>query len=238
MDWRKTRTLGGSLVAPTPVEKPDQAPGSVSDVRLSQPSASDKPPPPPDFSKTQVLPVEEVAKVLGPRRVGAQRAAFDGARTQRLTALQLRAPPRARGRWRGWVLAGVLAMTALGAYAALRGGIRPRANESPGGSLRARGHANGARPVAPTVGAAPAPPVEPSRSPAASPSAALPDRRSVPPANARAVSQRSAVDALAAGDAARAAALYAALAAREPHDRALSAAARILHGRLARAQPP
>lgn len=84
--------------------------------------APDKPVSPPDFSKTHVLPVEELAKVLGPRPAGARRAAFDGARTQRLTASQLRAPPRSRGRWRGrgWLIACALTALALAAYAAMR----------------------------------------------------------------------------------------------------------------------
>lgn len=247
MDWPKTRSHGGSSAAPSPGVKPEQPPGSVSDVRLTQPLASNKPSPPPDFSKTQVLPVEEMAKVLGPRKVGATRAAFDGARTQRLTASELRlALPRERARWRGWLFACALAAIALGAYATLRGGARPRASSSPAGNTHAVRDAVAARALvapapakpatrAPASSAAHAPQVEPPSQQKKGPSASAPDKRAPQPAN---LSQRSAIDALATGDAARAASLYTALAARQPHDRALTAAARILQARVARRHEP
>lgn len=210
MDFRKTKRFWSKSSARA-------EPLKLEDLQL--PAAKPDAGPPIDFAKTQVLPVEEVAKVLQAYRAEHKPPAFDGSRTQKL-GHALRAP---RLRARTWAAGGALVLIAL-AHAVLSTEPAPphRTPAEPTHMLR------------PATAAAAAPAPAPNPVPAASPAPA-------PPAPKRVahplvgVSAKQAVDALAAGDLPRAAALYGALGERIPEDRVFATAARVLRARLAKA---
>jgi hypothetical protein len=165
--------------------------------------------PPMDFAKTQVLPIEQVAQVLRTHHVEQKPAKFDGARTQRISLSLLRKTRRPRLR-ATWALLGVSGLIVASAHAALStSSSRPR-------------HPSTRQPTA--------------AAPVATPAPAVPSRpRPNPAPGAPAISQRKLVDALASGDSAQAAELYAEQAARDRNQRIWAVAARVL---AARAKPP
>jgi hypothetical protein len=188
--------------------RPPTEPVNLTLLRIPTP----QPAPPMDFAKTQVLPIEQVAQVLRTHKVEAKPAKFDGARTQKisLAVLERARRPRQRAVWGLLCVSGLLVASA---HAALN-------TSGPRAARRA--------PAPPPIAARPPPA-------AAAPTPRPTPPRPNPPPSTPAVSQRRVVDALASGDTARAAELYADRAAHDPGQRIWAVAARVL---AARAKPP
>jgi hypothetical protein len=205
VDWRKTHLMWRK-------SRPRAEPANVLLLPVPTP-----PPAPMDFAKTQVLPIEQVAQVLRTHRVEPRPAKFDGARTQKISLAALRRVRRPRLR-ATWLLLCVSALIVASAHATLSTNSARSTRRSP--------------PSPPPIAARPPPATAPAApaAPAAPPSAPRPN----PAPGAPAVTQRKIVDALASGDTARAAELYADLATRDPGRREWAVAARVL---AARAKP-
>lgn len=192
------------------------------------------------LAKLQRLPAEQVAEIVRSYNANLEREAGSFASTQRIPRLALQR--RSTGRQRWWLGAALsVALIAAALGSARRAHPRRHARASlvegrvaqpsgrgptpePEPALTARAEA-GLRPVALSAE---------NRAISSRPRSARRARLAPSAVNKPSgVSPRMAVDALAAGDVARAAALYATLAERAPEDRAVVETARILKARLA-----
>jgi hypothetical protein len=189
------------------------------------------------LAKLQRLPAEQVAEIVRSYNANLEREAGSFASTQRIPRLALQRRSTGRRRWWfGAALSVALIAAALGS--ARRAHPRRQARASLVESRVAQPNGRAAPEPALTARAeAGLPPVAVSAANRAGSSRPRSARRArlVPSAvdKPSRVSPRMAVDALAAGDVARAAALYATLAERAPEDRAVVETARILKARLA-----